>query len=451
MSTLIPLNQITFAPNRQRREFKPDSINELADSIATNGLLHCPVLRIEDGQFILVAGERRLRAITDLHALGRPFSYNGQVIPEGQVPFTTLGRLSATEAWEAELEENIRRVDLTWQERAAAEASLVNLRSEQAHERGEPTPRISDIAMEIRDVPASTPRGAMGDAAYTLTTNVIVSKFLDDPEVRAAPSAKEALKILKKREAARQNNELATLVGKTFSTSDHRLLNEDCLAWMAAGEPAQFDIILTDPPYGMGADSFGDSGQGVAAAAHFYEDSYETWLSIMSVFPERSFALAKPAAHCYVFCDFDRFPELRSRMSAAGWKVHRTPLIWSNPDGFRAPWPDQGCQRKYELILYAVKGDRKVNHLKGDVLEYRRDTSVGHPAQKPVPLLLDLLGRSARPGDRVFDPFAGSGATIEACHELKLTCTAIERDESAYGIAVKRVQGLAALEEGLFT
>lgn len=450
MTTLIPLNQISIAANRQRREFKPDSINELADSIVANGLLQCPVLRIEGDQFVLVAGERRLRAITDLHALGRPFLYNGHLVPEGQVPFTTLGRLDPLAAWEAELEENIRRTDLTWQERAAAEASLVELRTEQALERGEPRPRISDIALEIRDIPTTTARGAMGDAAYTLTTNVIVSKFLNDPEIRAAPSPKEALKILKRREDVRQRTELAMLVGKTFSSSDHRVLNEDCLGWMANAEPAQFDIILTDPPYGMGADTFGDSGQGVSASPHFYEDSYDIWLEIMSVFPERSWALAKPSAHCYVFCDIDRFPELRSKMSAAGWKVHRTPLIWSNPDGFRAPWPDQGCQRKYELILYAVKGERKVNHLKGDVLEYRRDQAVGHPAQKPVPLLIDLLGRSARPGDRVFDPFAGSGATVEACHELKLTCVAIERDVGAYGIAVKRVQSLSAFDESLF-
>jgi len=450
MTTLIPLTQISIAQNRQRREFKPDSINELADSIVTNGLLQCPVLRIDGDQFILVAGERRLRAMTDLHELGRPFMYNGHVVPEGQIPFTTLGRLDPLEAWEAELEENIRRVDLTWQEKAQATAALMELRSAQAADRGEAPPRVADLTREVRDVPADTPDGKLGDAATMTRNELIVTRFLSDDEVSKAPSLKEAMKILKKREDNRQRTELATLVGKTFSTADHRLLNEDCLAWMAGAQPAQFDIILTDPPYGMGADTFGDSGVGQSASAHFYEDSYETWLEIMQVFPARSWALAKPEAHCYVFCDFDRFAELRSRMSEAGWKVHRTPLIWSNPDGFRAPWPEQGCQRKYELILYAVKGDRKVNQLKGDVLEYRKDASVGHPAQKPVPLLLDLLRRSARPGDAVFDPFAGSGATIEACHELKLSCTAIERDASAYGIAVKRVQQLNALEEALF-
>jgi site-specific DNA-methyltransferase (adenine-specific) len=83
------------------------------------------------------------------------------------------------------------------------------------------------------------------------------------------------------------------------------------------------------------------------------------------------------------------------------------------------------------------------------VLEFGKDKAVGHPAQKPVPLLVELLRRSARPGDRVLDLFAGSFATVEACHELKLGCTAVERDASAYGIGVKRVQGLE-IQEALF-
>jgi DNA modification methylase len=219
---------------------------------------------------------------------------------------------------------------------------------------------------------------------------------------------------------------------------------------MAAAPASSFDIILTDPPYGMGADQFGDSGQGVGAAAHFYKDDYETWLPLATAFAAASFRLAKPDAFLYAFCDIDRFAELRGLLAGAGWRVHRTPFIWHNPDGFRAPWPDQGPQRKYELICYAVKGERKVSAVKEDVLKYGKNEALGHPAQKPVPLLIDLLKRVARPGDQVLDPFAGSGATIEACHELKLSCTAIEQDAGAFGIAVKRTQSLAAFDAAPF-
>ena len=444
MSQFIPLTSIAVSPNRQRREFDTGALNELGASITTNGLLQAPVLRLEDGVAFLVAGERRLRAMSDLHELGVIFRYDGQEVPHGQIPYTTLGNLSPLEAWEAELEENIRRVDLTWQEKAQATAALMEFRTAQATQAGSAAPTIRQITQEVR--PDDAP-----EQAHTTTRNeVIVSRFLADEEVRKAPTLKEAVKILKKREETQKRTDLATQIGRTFSTADHKLLQEDFLAWAPEQPAEQFDIILSDPPYGMGADEFGDSGQGSAAAAHFYEDSYESWLTLMSLLPQQIFRLAKPSAHAYLFCDLDRFPELRSRMSEAGWKVHRTPLVWHNPDGFRAPWPKQGPQRKYELILYAVKGDKLVTAVQPDVLKYGKDESLGHPAQKPVALLTDLLRRSAQPGDRVLDMCAGSGATIEACHELKLACTALEKIPSAYGIAVKRLQGLKALEPGLF-
>jgi DNA modification methylase len=134
-------------------------------------------------------------------------------------------------------------------------------------------------------------------------------------------------------------------------------------------------------------------------------------------------------------------------MRMAGWEVHRTPLIWYNPDGFRCPWPDAGPQRKYELILYARRGSRGVTKIAGDVIEARKDGGLGHPAQKPVALLEELLRRSSRPGDRVLDPFAGSGSTLAACHSLKLACTALERDPAYYAMALQRLQGLSAQPE----
>lgn len=453
MTTFAPLTSIIVSPERQRREFEPGALNELAESIETNGLMHAPVVRHDGDRLVLVAGERRLRAIADLHELGRLFRYQGEFVPIGQVPYVTLGQLGYLEAWEAELEENIRRVDLTWQERAQATASLMELRTAQASEGGKPRPTVSDIAREVRDVPeAHGGQGGSVQGSYQTDTRheLIVSRFLHDPDVAKASTLKEAVKVLKKKEAAAQNASLAEAVGRTYSSAVHRLEQANCLEWLRTAPEASWDIILTDPPYGMGADEFGDSGQGTVAAAHFYKDDYETWQGLMRELPELLFRAAKADAHAYLFCDIDRFAELRERMASAGWRVHRTPLIWHNPDGFRCPWPDAGPQRRYELILYAVKGAKKVTAIREDVLRYGKDAALGHPAQKPVPLLIDLLRRSAAPGDRVLDPFGGSGSTVEACHELKLPCTMIEQDASAYGIAVRRVQSLSAFDQGLF-
>jgi len=50
-------------PYQPRREFKEEAIKELAESIKKHGLLQ-PVILVKDGdEYILVAGERRLRAV----------------------------------------------------------------------------------------------------------------------------------------------------------------------------------------------------------------------------------------------------------------------------------------------------------------------------------------------------------------------------------------------------
>ena len=450
MIDIIPILNIIVPPNRQRREFDPEALAELRISITESayGLQHPIVIRRGENDLpLLVAGERRLRAASEAADLGIPVKHAGKTLELGYVPVVDLGDLDPTDAFEAELEENVRRADLTFIEQAQATARLLELRSAQAVRDGRSPPTVREIAAELADVPVAE---AVGSTQTKVRDQLIVAKFAADPEVRKAGSLKEAVNIVKKREEQRRNVELAATHGAIFKSSQHVVENVDCCEWLASCPPATFDLIITDPPYGIGADQFGDSGKGVAAESHFYDDSYESWLALMSVFLPALTRAAKAESHADLFCDIDRFPELRSRMRAEGWDVHRTPIIWHNPDGFRAPWPEHGPQRKYELILYARRGGRKVNKLLGDVVECRKDSSLGHPAQKPVALLENLLQRSARPGDKVLDPFAGSGATIEACNNHKLACTALERDPGAYAIALKRLKALSSFDEGLF-
>jgi ParB family transcriptional regulator, chromosome partitioning protein len=60
----IPVGQIKPNQYQPRREFGPDELKELADSLRTNGLLQPVSVRATDGGYELVAGERRLRAAT---------------------------------------------------------------------------------------------------------------------------------------------------------------------------------------------------------------------------------------------------------------------------------------------------------------------------------------------------------------------------------------------------
>jgi len=433
---LIHIDAIKVAPDRQRKTFDAAKLHEFADGIQSKGLLHPIVLRVVGDDYYLVAGERRLRAISDIYALGGEIMHDGELVRKNSIPYTLLSDLDPLAAEEAELDENIQRVDLTWQERAAAHARLLSLRARQAEAQGLPLPTVAAISFEVRG-------SAEGVNQENTRRELIVARHLDNPAVQAAKTVDEAFKILRKEEAQAKSRDLGISVGKTFSASMHRAINEDSLAWMRSAPAEQFDCILTDPPYGMGADEFGDSG-GVAAGAHGYKDDADNFLSIIKTLAPESFRLAKAQAHMYCFCDIDWFFHLRDEFRAAGWQVFRTPWIWYKRAGMRAPWPDSGPQRKYETLLYAVKGKCPVLRMGPDVLDFGPDANLGHAAQKPVALFRDLLTRTCLPGNTVFDPFMGSGPIFPAAHGLKLIATGIEMDPASYGIAVKRIQDLEA-------
>lgn len=64
-----------------------------------------------------------------------------------------------------------------------------------------------------------------------------------------------------------------------------------------------------------------------------------------------------------------------------------------------------------------------------------------HPAEKPVPLIADLLRVC---GDVVIDPFAGSAATLAAAKAAGKRAIGIEIEERYCEIAAKRLAGVTA-------
>ena len=427
----ILLSSIRIAPDRQRQEFDPKALMDLQESIERIGLLHPIVLR--DGQ-TLVAGERRLRAVQGIWELGGSFKCNSEAVPEGHIPYLNLGELSEIEAMEAELEENIKRKDLSWQETALAIAGLHKLRSMQARERGE-VQKISDTAFEIEGK-------RHGDYMDKTRQAIIVSRHLDNPEVAKAKDTKEAFKILKRVDEARTNAALGATVSKTFTSADHTLLLGNCLEWLAAIPPSQFDCILTDPPYGMGADAFGDGAGRLTGITHEYSDDSASFQELMQSLVPLLGRVAKPAAHLYLCCDIDHFHYLKELFNAAGWHAFRTPLINVKSGSGRVPLPEHGPRRTYETILYAFRGDKRTRAIYPDVITTAGDDNLGHGAQKPIALYTDLLKRSCTFGDSVLDPFAGTGTIFPAAHELKVKATGIEVNPSYHGICVKRLEDL---------
>lgn len=456
----ISASKIVILPNRQRQEFDPDAMQELADSIEAQGLMHPPVMRIQGDDLVLVAGERRLKAILQLHELGIRFKCDGEVVPEDLVPYTMLGELSELEAEEAELDENLKRKDLTWQEHAAATARLHTLRQKQALKRVENLSALdaeAELPSPIHTI-ADTAKELLGrsDGAYQdqIRKEVIVAKHLDNPLIAKAKSADEAFKILKRQEIAQKNRDLALEVGKVFNADLHTLLNRNCLEVMveiAAGpEDQKFDVILTDPPYGMGAHDFGDGAGKFLGIEHHYDDTFENFRKLMegpNGWCALSYKVAKAQAHAYVFCDPDNFLLLRDWMREAGWYVFRTPLINVKTNSGRVPLPELGPRRQYEILLYAIKGKKPTTHIYPDVITSNADENLSHGAQKPVSLYQNLLQRSVKPGDRVADFFAGSGTIFEAAQLFQCYATGTEINPEYYGMCLARINRLKAAEQ----
>lgn len=431
----IPLSSLVIPENRQRRVFDEKKLQELANSILTKGLLHPPAVRYDGENYILVAGERRTRAIRSLYSIDVTISCDNQDIPLGHLPITLLSDLDPYSLREAELEENTVRDDLTWADKARAIAELDALRSDQAKDAGLPH-TARDTASEIAG------REAQGSEITKVTEAVIVAKHLHDPDVAAAKSQKEAVKIIKKKAEAAHREVLAAKFD--LQATPHNLQHDSAFHFVETLPANSIDVILTDPPYGINADGFGS----MADTAHDYTDSPDYAFDCYKLVAEQGFRVAKEKAHCYVFLDPRYWSEVSMHFVLAGWNVWPTPLIWNKGNGM-LPKPEHGPRRTYEMLLFATKGDRKVLRVAPDVITCPLVQERDHGAQKPVLLYKDLLSRSALPGNHVLDLFAGSGTIFPAANSLKLVAHGCEINKEYYNLALSRINDADVLSDVL--
>jgi site-specific DNA-methyltransferase (adenine-specific) len=63
-----------------------------------------------------------------------------------------------------------------------------------------------------------------------------------------------------------------------------------------------------------------------------------------------------------------------------------------------------------------------------------------HPSPKPVAYMRRLIERVSEQGETVCDPFLGSGTTGVACVELGRNFIGIERDETYFELACRRIE-----------
>ena len=112
-TTTLPINQIQLPVKQARRYFDPDKLTLLIQSVRQHGILE-PVIvrRLDDGQYELVAGERRIKAAREAGLV--------------EVPIV-LHELDDQQALQVALMENLQRQDLNPVEETEAVLDLLAL------------------------------------------------------------------------------------------------------------------------------------------------------------------------------------------------------------------------------------------------------------------------------------------------------------------------------------
>lgn len=406
---------------RQRKNFPDRSIQELADSILRVGLIHAPVVT-ED--YTLVAGERRLRALSCTESSG-PYKYAGVDYEYPEVPVHVVPYKDERLLFEIELEENLRRENLTAMEQAQAIARLHNIRKQAV-----PTQTAKATAQEVASLQGKEPTA---NDELIVAEALLIEQFKDDPEVQAAAktSMRKAAKV------ARKKMELTFLsaMDSTNESQYFRVFGGDAEMILPILDKNHYDILLFDPPYGVEANTFGDQA---AAMGHQYEDSWEVAANFLDIVLDNIDVL-KENAHVLMFCSPDHFHTWRQYYDNHGFKTWPRPLIWDKGNG-HLPVPDRGPRYTYETILFAVKGRRTTASVVSDVFHVPAVRDKLHAAEKPKRLLRELLEFVAKPGDCILDPCCGSGPIFSGARDLELYVDGIEVDTKYYHLARERAR-----------
>jgi site-specific DNA-methyltransferase (adenine-specific) len=188
----------------------------------------------------------------------------------------------------------------------------------------------------------------------------------------------------------------------------------------------EFDKMITDPPYSAHVHAAATSqskGRGTRKRDLGFA-SLSRRLRLRT-----AFYASRVRSWSLVYSDVEDSSWLRLAVQARGIEYIRTiPWVrWSMPQ-LTGDRPPQGFEH---LLVFHPKGAKQWNgpgqltHL--NHLALRGEGK--HKCEKPLDQCLDLVSWFTQPGERVFDPFAGSGAIGLACRILGRDYLGLENDE----------------------
>ena len=195
------------------------------------------------------------------------------------------------------------------------------------------------------------------------------------------------------------------------STPLFELSNQDAVEWLRSLPAGSVDVLITDPAY---ESLEKHRAVGTTTRLKHSKASSNDWFT---VFPnarfgelfEEAYRVLRDDTHFYLFCDAETMFVAKPEAERAGFKFWK-PLVWDK----RTIGMGYHYRARYEFILFFEKGKRRLNDLGvADIINVPR-VHRGYPAEKPWEVSEVLVNQSSVPGERVADPFMGSGSVGEA-------------------------------------
>ncbi len=228
--------------------------------------------------------------------------------------------------------------------------------------------------------------------------------------------------------------------GDLWQLENHRLLcgdstKKDDIERLMGGEKA--DMVFTDPPYGIDLDT---SYKGMPSrwASHKYDNKFQNRIIGDNKSFDASFVLANfPCKEVFLFgADY-----YANTLPNAG--INGTWYIWDKREEENF---DRMLGSPFEMIWGKQKHGKKIIRMRwasffaSKNAEGEQPRNRTHPTQKPVALGKRFIEEFSKLGNKIIDPYGGSGSNLIACEKLSRRCFMMEIDEYYCDVIIQRWQ-----------
>mgnify|MGYP003634702583 CR=1 FL=1 len=215
--------------------------------------------------------------------------------------------------------------------------------------------------------------------------------------------------------------------------TNQKIIEGDSRQVLKTLDKKSFDLLLSDPPYGM------DFKSGWNIKDKIQNDKIEDTVKLFEEVLKESVPLLKDDAHFYLFGNINYMNEIKPIIEK--YLTLKNVLIWDRQIIGMGDLKTYG--NSYDVVYFGY--NKKWKDLNGtrdrDILNFQRvDPSKNiHPTEKPLDMLQYLIKKSSKENDKILEPFAGGGSTLLACKNTNRKATGIEIENKYVELIKERI------------